>query len=120
MLTDGSQTIESPPDNRSWLRAHRIKLAFWIAAAEAVLVAVSHDFTRWTVILLAIVAVGIYVFAGRQSKSETFHDASWVFAVSQLLAFLAAIFAFLFLWIAIGAVVIFVLAALFFIFVDRR
>ena len=60
------------------------------------------------------------VFAGRESKSETFHDASWVFAVSQLLAFLAAIFAFLFLWIAIGAVVIFVLAALFFIFVDRR
>jgi hypothetical protein len=119
VLSDGTHTIESEP-HRSWLRVHRIRLAFWIAAAEAILIAVSHDLTRWTVILLAIVAIAIYVFAGRESPSETFRDASWVFAVSQLLAFLAAIFAFLFLWIAVGAVVIFVLAALFFIFVDRR
>jgi hypothetical protein len=119
VVSDGSQTVEHGSD-RSWLRAHRVRLAFWIAAAEAVLVAVSHDLTRWTVILLAIVAVAVYVFAGRESRSESFRDASWVFAVSQLLAFLAAVFAWLFLWVTVGAVVVFVLVALFFVFTDRR
>jgi cytochrome b561 len=103
-----------------WLRARRIRFALWIAAIEAIIVAVAHDVSRWTVIALAIVAVALYVVAGRESRSDTFRQVSWIFAASQLLAVLAAILAFIVFWTAIIAVVVFAAVALFFVFTDRR
>jgi hypothetical protein len=103
-----------------WLRTRRTRFALWIAAIEAIVVAVFHDVSRWTVIGLAILAVAIYVAAGRASRSDTFRQTSWIFAASQLLAVIAAILAFIVFWTAIIAVAVFAVVALFFVFTDRR
>jgi len=103
-----------------WLRHRRIRIALIIAAVEAVVVAFSQNVSKWTVFVLALVGVAIYLLAGRESRSDTFRQSSWIFAVSQLLAALAAIFAFLIFWTAIVAFVVFAAIALFFVFTDRR
>jgi cytochrome b561 len=103
-----------------WLRARRNRIALSIAAVEAIIVAVFHDVSRWTVIGLAVVAVAVYIAAGRESRHDTLRQTSWIFATSQLLAVVAAILAFIVFWTAIVFVVIFALVALFFVFSDRR
>jgi hypothetical protein len=103
-----------------WLRERRVRIALWIAAIEAIIVAVFHDVSRWTVIGLAILAVALYVFAGRESRSLTFRQVTWIFAASQLLAVIAAILAFIVFWTAIIAVCVFAVIALWFVFTDRR
>jgi cytochrome b561 len=103
-----------------WLRERRVRIALSIAAVEAIIVAVFHDVSQWTVVGLAILAVALYVFAGRESRSLTFRQVTWIFAASQLLAVIAAILAFIVFWTAIIAVVIFAIVALWFVFTDRR
>ncbi|HEY8029556.1 MAG TPA: hypothetical protein VIE38_08620 [Gaiellaceae bacterium] len=118
---DSSHAIErgsSKPGR--WLRDRRTRISFWIAAAEAIVVAVFHDVSRITVIALALLAVALYWYGGRRTRSDVFHQTSWIFAVSQLLAVIAAILAFIVFWTAIVFVCIFALVALFFVFTDRR
>jgi cytochrome b561 len=103
-----------------WLRERRTRIALGIAAVEAIIVAVFHDVSRFTVIGLAILAVVLYWFSGRESRSEAYRQTTWIFAVSQLLAVIAAVFAFIVFWTAIIAVAIFAAIALFFVFTDRR
>jgi hypothetical protein len=102
-----------------WLKERRLRSALWIAVLEAIVVAVFHDLSRWSVIGLAIVAVALYVTVGRESRYDTVRQLSWIFAVSQLLAVVAAIVAFIVFWMAIVAVVVFAIVALFFLFRDR-
>jgi hypothetical protein len=121
VLSDSSHAIEHGTSGPGrWLRARRTRLALWIAAIEAIIVAVFHDVSRFTVIAVAAVAVVLYWYAGRKTRSDTFHQASWIFAVSQLLAVVAAILAFIVFWTAIIFVCIFALVALFYVFTDRR
>ena len=120
-LMDSSHAIEHGTSRSGrWLRSRRTRIALWIAAAEAIIVAVFHDVSRFTVIALAIAAVILYWYGGRRTRSDTFHQASWIFAVSQLLAVVAAILAFVVFWTAIVFVCLFALVALFFVFTDRR
>jgi cytochrome b561 len=112
--------ISTPSRTGRWLHERRTRIALWVAAIEAILVAVFHDVSRFTVIALAIVAVVTYFYAGRRTRSDTFHQTSWIFAISQLLAALAAIFAFIVFWSAIILVAIFAVVALFYVFTDRR
>lgn len=103
-----------------WLRDRRARMAFWIAAAEAIVVVVAHDVTSWMVFGLAVVAVALYWFVGRESRFDTVRQGSWIFAASQLLAVLAAIVVFVFLWAAVIAVILFALVAFVFLLRDRR
>ena len=103
-----------------WLRARRVRIAFTVAAIEALLVAIFHDVSRWTVIVLAAVTVVLYWYAGRHSRSDSFRQVTWILAVSQLAALLAAIFAFIVVGAVIALIVIFALVALFYVFTDRR
>jgi hypothetical protein len=121
MLSDTPHVIEhgtSKPGR--WLRARRNRIAVSIALVEAIVVVVFHDVSRFTVIGLGILAFSLYWFAGRTSHSDGFRQASWIFAASQLLAVLAAILAFILLWTAILAAVVFAGIALFFLLADRR
>ena len=120
MVSDSSAIEHGTSRSGRWLRPRRVRIALWSAAVEAIIVAVFHDVSRFTVIVLAALAVVIYWYAGRKSRSDTFHEASWIFAVSQLLAVIAAILAFIVFWTAIVFVCIFALVALFFVFTDRR
>ena len=118
---DSSHAIEQGTSRSGrWLRTRRTRIALWIAAAEAIVVAVFHDVSRFTVIGVALVAVVVYWYAGRRTSSDTVHQVSWIFAVSQLLAVVAAILAFIVFWTAIVFVCIFALVALFYVFTDRR
>jgi hypothetical protein len=103
-----------------WLRGRRVRIALWIAAIEAILVAVFNDVSKWTVFAVAIVSVALYYFAGRNSRNDSFRHITWILAVSQLLATIAAILAFLVIWAVIIAVVVFAIVALYFVFTDRR
>ena len=120
MLSESHSAVPTPSRTGRWLRERRIRFALWIAAIEAILVAVFHDVSRFTVFALAIGAVATYWYAGRRTRSDVFHQSTWILAVSQLLAALAAIVAFIVFWSAIVLMAIFVVVALFYVFTDRR
>jgi hypothetical protein len=120
VLSDSHSVVATPSRPGRWLHERRTRIALWIAAIEAILVAIFHDVSRFSVFALAIVAVLTYFYAGRRTRSDTFHQTSWIFAISQLLAALAAIFAFIVFWSAIVLMAIFAFVALFYVFTDRR
>jgi hypothetical protein len=120
VLSESHNAIATPSRTGRWLRERRTRIALWIAAVEAILVAIFHDVSRFSVFALAIVAVLTYFYGGRRTRSDTFRQTSWIFAVSQLLAALAAIFAFIVFWSAIVLMAIFAVGALFYVFTDRR
>jgi hypothetical protein len=121
MVTSSGGVIEHGTTRSGrWLRARRFRIALIIAAIESIIVAVFHDVSRWTVIAIAILAVVLYVFTGRDSKHDTYRQATWILAVSQLLAVVAAVFAFVVFWAALLAVGVFAIVALIVIFTDRK
>jgi cation transport ATPase len=116
----GSQVIEHRSTRLGrWLRERRLRIALWIAVAEGILVALSKDFTRWTVIIVAVPLILFYVAAGRQFRWDSARQISWIAGASQALAVVAVILAFIISWLALVLVVIFALVALFFLFTDR-
>jgi len=117
VLSDSSHAIERGPGG--WLQSRRVRLAAWIAAAEGVVVLFSHDVTKWTVIVLAVVGT-IAWLGGRESGSRTVRNILWIFAASQLLAVILVILAWIVKWAIILAVVVLAIAGLAYLFLDRR
>ena len=118
MLTEPStQTVE--PGRGGWLRARRHRLALWIAAGEGVIVAVSHDLTKWTVVALAAIATVAWLL-GRNSSSSVVRQVVWIFIVSQLLAAVLVLFAVFFKWLLILGLIACAVIALAFLWFDRR
>ena len=103
-----------------WLRERRLRLALWVAVVEGIVVAVSHDLTRWTVLVIGVVVLAFYVLAGRTMKWDVGRHLSWIAAASQAMALLVVLFAFIFEWIAIGIVAIIAIAALAYLLTDHR
>jgi hypothetical protein len=102
-----------------WLRERRHRLALWIAAAEGVVVAVSPDLTKWTVVALTAVS-GIAWALGRNSRSNGLRQGLWIFVVSQLLAVVLVLFAVFFKWLLILGLIACAVIALAFLWLDRR
>ncbi|HUJ54702.1 MAG TPA: hypothetical protein VLW49_01805 [Gaiellaceae bacterium] len=102
-----------------WLRTHRVRLSLWIAAAEGIVVAVSHDVTKWTVLVVAAVSIVAWS-ATRHSKSTVVRHAIWIVAASQLLALLLVVLALIVKWAVILGLVAFAVLGLAFLFFDRR
>ena len=102
-----------------WLRRYRTRIALSIALVEAVLVLVGV-IPRWPAFFLALALLAFYVFIGRNVRSETVRQTSWIGAVSQLLiVVLPAILGLLtFAVFALLAILAFV--ALAYLFLDRR
>jgi hypothetical protein len=101
------------------LQHRRVRLAAWIAAAEGIVVLFSHDITKWTVIVLAIVGVVGYL-GGRESRSRIVRNVLWIFAAAQLLAVVLVILAWIVKWAIILAIVVLAIGGLAYLFVDRR
>ena len=117
----GAHTIEHGSTRSGrWLRARRFRIALWTAVGEAILVALLHDVSRWTVIGIAILCVSFYVFVGRDARSDTVRQVSWIAAASQTLAVLAVVFAFILFWGALLLAAIFAAIALLVLFSDRK
>jgi hypothetical protein len=102
-----------------WLRARRIRVALWIAVIEGIIVALAHDVSRWTVIAVAIPLLAIYVFWGRNARSDTVRQFAWIAGASQALAVVVVILAFILSWLALILAGIFAIIALLFLVVDR-
>jgi FtsH-binding integral membrane protein len=97
----------------------RVKIALGIAAVEALIVAVSHDWSKWTVIVVAIPIILFYLLAGRSLESRLGRETSWVLAASQALAVVVVV---LWYWIKLLTFItagVFAVIALYLLFVDR-
>jgi len=103
-----------------WLRERRLRLALWTAVIEGILVAVSHDLTRWTVLVIAVIVLAFYVLAGRTMKWDVGRQLSWIAAASQALAILVVLLAFVVGLLAIVLVGLFAVLALAYLFSDYR
>jgi FtsH-binding integral membrane protein len=97
----------------------RVKIAISIAAVEAVIVAVSHDWSKWTVIVVAIPIILFYLLAGRMLESDLGRQISWIAAASQALTVIVVL---LWYWIEVLTFItagVFAIVALYLLFVDR-
>jgi hypothetical protein len=117
VVSDSSHALERGPGG--WLQQRRVRLAAWIAAAEGIVVLFSHDITKWTVIVLAIVGVVGYL-GGRESRFRIVRNVLWIFAAAQLLAVVLVILAWVVKWAIILAIVVLAIGGLAYLFVDRR
>jgi hypothetical protein len=103
-----------------WLRGRRIRLALWVAVIEGVLVAITADLTKWTILVIAVILLAFYVVAGRNLRWDVGRQLSWIAAASQALTILVVVLAFVLGFVAIVAVVIFAIIALVYLFSDYR
>lgn len=116
---DAEAPTAAPPPRLSWLRENRLKIALGIAVAEGIFVALEDDFSRVTVIVIAIPVVLFYLLAGRTLDSETGREISWILAMSQALAVVAAIVAITIPVIALVLAGVFGAVAVYLLFHDR-
>jgi hypothetical protein len=121
VVTDTPNVLEhGTTKSGRWLRARRTRLALWIAVVEGILVAVLHDFTRWTVVIVAIPLILLYGFWGRHAKSDTARQITWIAGASQALAVLFVLLFQIIGLFVVAFVVLAAIAAIAFFFVDRR
>jgi hypothetical protein len=102
-----------------WLRRYRTRTALWIAVVEAALI-LFGVIPRWPAFFLAVALILFWIFVGRNVRSDTFRQVTWIGASSQLmiaaLPFLIAVLTFA----AFVALAILAAVALAFLFLDRR
>jgi hypothetical protein len=101
------------------LRRNRTRTALWIAVIEAVLAALTHSVSQYTIIVLGLIAIPLYLLWGKNQR-DTIRQVTWIAAASQALAIVAVLLAhFIGLFVLVLAG-IFAAVALFLIFADRR
>jgi hypothetical protein len=116
----GGTTVEHGSTKTGrWLKERRIRIVLWIAVVEGIVVALS-DFTKWTVIGIAIPVLAIYVAWGRNAKNDTAHQVAWIAGASQALAVVVVILGVLLSWLPLVLAAVFAVIALAFLFQERR
>lgn len=114
-----SRTVEHGSTKTGrWLKERRIRIVLWIAVLEGIVVALS-DFTKWTVIGIAIPVLAIYVVWGRNAKSDTAYQIAWIAGASQALAVVVVILGVLLSWLPLVLAAVFAVIALVFLFHER-
>src|SRR5438128_2347091 len=101
-----------------WLRVRRFRITLWIAAVESLLY-LFHALHWWAAVVLAIIAVAFWWFAGRSNRSDVLRQASWIFAASQLLVVVVPIVWAIAKTVAIAVFALFAIAALILLFTER-
>jgi hypothetical protein len=101
-----------------WIRRYRTRAALWIAVIEAVLI-VFGVIPRWPAFIVAAALITVWLFVGRNVRSDTVRQLTWIGATSQVmiaaLPFLLAVLTFA----AFVALAILALVAVAFLFLDR-
>jgi len=103
-----------------WLRERRLRLALWIAILEGIVVAVRGDISRWTVVVIAVAVLGIYLATRDRISWDAGRQVVWIVAASQVMALLVVILAFFVGVIALVVVAGFAILALVYLFSDLR
>jgi hypothetical protein len=101
------------------LHRHRVRWALGIAVVEGVIVVFSNDVTKWTVMFLALIAGLVYLLA-RNVKSNVVRQVVWIFAASQLLAFVLVSLGWIVKWALVGGLIVVAILGLAYLFVDHR
>jgi hypothetical protein len=102
-----------------WLQRNRLRIAFWIALVEGLLL-VFGEITRWgTLIVAALIVVG-YFAIGSRLRSPFARDIAWIAAVSQALVALIPFLLIVLSTLALIALAILAIVALIVLFGDRR
>jgi hypothetical protein len=101
-----------------WLRERRLRLVFWITAVEGLLY-LFGALHWWAAAVLALIAVGIWWFAGRASRSDSFRQATWIFASTQLLVLCVPLALGIVKALAVALIAIAAIVGLFLLFSER-
>ena len=102
-----------------WLRARRLRIAAWIAVGEGVLVLI-HAVPRIPALILAFAVILFYFAFGRQLRPDSLRQVSWIAAASQALMILVPILAALIGGLAIIALAVLAVVALFVLLQERH
>lgn len=108
----------SSPSGR-WLRERRLKFALGIAIAEGVLV-VFKVISWWVAVPLAAIAIAFWLYAGRDIRNDAARQVAWIAATSQALVALVPILVRVVGTLALIAVGVLAVVALYLLFTDRR
>ena len=117
---ESGQLVEhgSTPLGR-WLRARRLRIAAWIALAEGVLVLI-HVIPRIPALILAAAILVFYFGFGRHVRVDALRQVSWIAAMSQALVILVPVLAVLIWGVAVLALAVLAVVALFVLLQDRH
>ena len=102
-----------------WLRERRLRLAFWIAVVEGLLI-VFDVVSGWLALLVGAIVVLFYVLVGRDLRIDSLRQTSWVAAMSQALVALVPIAALVLTTLAVVVLAVMALLALALLLGDRR
>jgi hypothetical protein len=102
-----------------WLRRNRLRVAFWIALIEGLLL-VFGEISRWGTLLVAALIIVAYFAFGSRLRAPLARDVAWIAAVSQALVALIPILLIVVSTLALIAVGILAVVALIVLFGDRR
>lgn len=103
----------------TWLWQNRIWIALGIACLEGILAATEKDFSKITIIVIAVPIILFYLLAGRSLGSRTAREVIWVLAASQAAATLVVILAFVVGTLALLLAAAFALVAIYLLLHDR-
>ena len=103
-----------------WLRERRLRFALWIAVLEGIVVAVRGDISRWTVVVVAVAVLAVYMLLRERMSWDAGRQVLWVVAASQVMALLVVILAFVVGLVALVLVALFAIIALVYLFSDLR
>lgn len=73
-----------------WLRARRLRIAFWIAVIEGLLVVI-HAISWWAAVAVAAIVVLAWFGFAQRVRSDTVRQTGWIAGVSQSLVVLVPI-----------------------------
>jgi hypothetical protein len=107
------------PAPQRWWESTRFKIALGIAVAECIFVAMEDEFSRITVVVIAIPIVLFHLLAGRSLDSPRQREISWILAMSQALAAVAAIIAWMVPVVALVLAGLFAAAAVYLLVHER-
>jgi hypothetical protein len=114
-----SQPAATGRESKLFIWNTKMKIAFAIAAVEALIVWIKSDFTTWTIVIISIPIILFYVLAGRTLESRLGRDISWVAATAQALAVVAAILVQIISALAVVLAAVFAAVVLFLLLTDR-
>jgi hypothetical protein len=119
MLERGALVEHGTSRTGRWLRARRLRIAFWIALIEAVLLVVGA-ISRPLALVVAVAVIALYFWSGQRIQSTTVREAAWIAAVSQALVALVPVLLILVTTVALIVVAAIAVVALILLFSDRR
>ena len=118
-MAEEVSTREESKRRRGLFSDRRVKIALWIAVAEAIITVIKSDWTKWTIVIIAVPIILFHLLAGRNLDSKLGRDISFTLALSQAFAVIAVIVAAVFDTLVLILAGIFAAIAVLLLFLDR-